>query len=96
MRRIMSKAPSPRRRKTLVLEPGLRIYRIQTRSLERLLVLRPAHGGGTAAGPLQHAAAVAAGMGHQQRGAADSLAERRGSEVLSVRETQAQAFADQG
>ena len=49
--------------------------------LQRLLVLRPADRGGAAPRPARRAAAVPARLGHQQRGAADSVGERRQGEV---------------
>ena len=66
---------------TLVLEPGLACLQ----DLQRLLVLRPADGGGAAPRPARRAAALPSRLGHQQRGAANRLGEGREGEFLSVR-----------
>ncbi len=66
---------------TLVLEPGAAYLQ----DLQRLLVLRPADGGGTPPRSARRAAALPPRLGHQHHGAASSLGAGREGKVLSVR-----------
>src|SRR4029077_14663042 len=64
---------------------GARARPARLQDLQRLLVLRPADGGGAAPRPARRAAALPSRLGHQQRATAKPLGKGREGGILSVR-----------